>query len=146
MVLMDKAGRKVNQSLGLGGMCVAYLVMTAALVTGQHLVAVGAMFGVVCCFAFGPGCIAWFIVAELTPVHARGFATTVGLGSNWLANFLGAFAFPHVLAALHAWTFGIFAVTTLLLTVFTLTCLPETQGRSVAEISDFFATSVAPVS
>jgi len=108
-------------------------------VTGRHLLAVGAMFGVVCCFAFGPGCIAWFIVSELTPVHVRGFATTVGLGANWLANFLVAFAFPHVLAALHSWTFGLFAASTLLLTAFTVTCLPETKGRTVAEISEFFA-------
>jgi len=145
MMLMDKAGRKVIQSLGLGGMCVAYLTMTVALVTGQHLLAVGAMFGVVCCFAFGPGCIAWFIVSELTPVHVRGFATTVGLGANWMANFLVAFTFPHVLAALRSWTFGIFAASTLLLTLFTLACLPETKGRTVAEISEFFAPPKASV-
>jgi hypothetical protein len=119
--------------------------MTTALVTGRHLLAVGAMFGVVCCFAFGPGCIAWFIISELTPVHVRGFATTVGLGANWLANFFVAFAFPHVLAALHSWTFGIFAASTLLLTAFTLACLPETKGRTVAEISEFFAVPEVPV-
>lgn len=143
MFLMDRAGRKVIQSCGLAGMCLAYIVMTVALVAKMHLVAICAMFFVVGCFAFGPGCIAWFIVAELTPAHARGLATTLGLGANWLANFLVAFAFPHVLAELHAWTFGVFAVLTLLLTVFTLRCLPETRGRTVAEISEFFAPAVA---
>merc|ERR1719210_2652046 len=39
MMLMDKAGRKVIQSMGLGGMCLSYVAMTAALVSGRHILA-----------------------------------------------------------------------------------------------------------
>mmetsp|Transcript_78768 Transcript_78768/g.254479 ORF Transcript_78768/g.254479 Transcript_78768/m.254479 type:complete len:561 (+) Transcript_78768:112-1794(+) len=141
MLLMDRTGRKVLQICGLGGMCLAYTVMTLSLLRGHHLVAVGAMFVLVVCYAFGPGCIAWFIVAELTPVHVRPFATTVGLGANWLANFAVAFTFPHILASMHSWTFSIFAVLTLLLTLFTVICLPETHGRTAAEIAEYYSSS-----
>lgn len=144
MLLMDKAGRKVIQSAGLSGMCISYTVMTAALVTEQHVVAVCAMIMVVCSFAFGPGCIAWFIASELTPIHARGFATTAGLSANWMANFFVAFAFPHVLARLHAWTFSIFAVSTFGLLIFTILCLPETKGKTALEISKAFGTAGEP--
>jgi sugar porter (SP) family MFS transporter len=140
MLLMDKAGRKVIQSAGLGGMCVAYIIMTAALVMKQHILAVCAMFLVVSSFAFGPGCIAWFIAAELTPIHARGFATTVGLSANWIANFFVAFAFPHILVRLRSWTFSIFAMSTLGLLAFTVLCLPETKGKTALEISRSFST------
>eukprot|EP00445_Apocalathium_hangoei_P090520 CAMPEP_0204247946 /NCGR_PEP_ID=MMETSP0361-20130328/98907_1 /ASSEMBLY_ACC=CAM_ASM_000343 /TAXON_ID=268821 /ORGANISM="Scrippsiella Hangoei, Strain SHTV-5" /LENGTH=907 /DNA_ID=CAMNT_0051221195 /DNA_START=127 /DNA_END=2853 /DNA_ORIENTATION=- len=144
MLLMDRTGRKVLQICGLGGMCLAYTVMTLSLLRGHHLVAVGAMFVLVVCYAFGPGCIAWFIVAELTPVHVRPFATTVGLGANWLANFAVAFTFPHILAYMHSWTFSIFAVLTLLLTIFTVMCLPETHGRTAAEIAEYYAPVPSP--
>jgi len=139
MLLMDKAGRKVIQSVGLGGMCIAYVLMTGALVTGCHDLAVAAMFLIICFFAFGPGCIAWFIIAELIPVHARGVATTLGLGANWFANWLVAFVFPMILASLHHWTFSIFAASTLVLTLFTIFFLPETKGKNVSEIAELYS-------
>jgi len=140
MLFMDSVGRKVVQGAGLGGMCLAYITMTKALVMGEHVLAVGAMFAVVCCYAFGPGCVVWFIITELTPIHVRGLATSLGLGANWLANFLVAFMFPHMQASLHSWSFSVFAALTFLLTIFTFACLPETKGRHVAEISGFFTS------
>merc|ERR1711982_143437 len=102
---MDRAGRKVFQSLGLGGMCCSYIVITYAMVTGQHTLAVYAMISIIIFFAFGPGCIGWFIVSELSPMHARGFANALGLGVNWFANWLVGFIFPFILAYLQNWTF-----------------------------------------
>lgn len=83
MLFMDKAGRKLFQSVGLGGMCCSYIVITFAMVTGRHMLAVYSMVTIIIFFAFGPGCIGWFIVAELTPIHARSFGTSLGLGANW---------------------------------------------------------------
>lgn len=139
MLFMDKAGRKLFQTVGLGGMCFWYVVITFAMVTGRHMLAVYSMVGIIVCFAFGPGCICWFIVAELTPIHARSFGISLGLGANWCANWFVGFVFPHVLSALGDWSFSIFIVTTFVLTVFTVVCVPETKGKTITEVSKFFA-------
>merc|ERR1719240_1411501 len=109
---MDKAGRKMIQCVGLAGMCLAYVLMTVALVGNMPRLAVVAMVCIIIFFAFGPGCIAWFIVAELIPLHARSFAVGVGMGLNWITNWLVAFMFPHLLIWLGDWTFTVFIMTT----------------------------------
>jgi len=139
MLFMDKAGRKAFQSVGLGGMCCAYAVITFAMVTGRHMLAVYSMVTIIIFFAFGPGCIGWFIVAELTPIHARSFGTALGLGANWIANWFVGFIFPHILIALGDWCFTVFMGTTFVLCVFTLVCVPETKGKTITEVSKFFA-------
>merc|ERR1711862_922145 len=111
------------------------------MVTGKHTLAVYAMISIIIFFAFGPGCIGWFIVAELTPIHARSFGTSLGLGANWGANWLVGFVFPHILTALGDWCFSVFAGTTFVLTLFTLICVPETKGKTITEVSKFFASS-----
>lgn len=138
MLFMDKAGRKLFQSVGLGGMCCSYIVITFAMVTGRHMLAVYSMVSIIIFFAFGPGCIGWFIVAELTPIHARSFGTSLGLGANWGANWFVGFVFPHILSALGDWCFGVFVGTTFVLTIFTLVCVPETKGKTITEVSKFF--------
>ena len=45
-------------------------------------VSVVSMTGVIIFFAFGPGCIAWFIIAEIFPVSARDSAMTIGIFIN----------------------------------------------------------------
>lgn len=58
-------------------MCASYTALTFALVGADrlslepipmHLLSVVSMVGVICAFAIGPGCIAWFVVAEIFPL------------------------------------------------------------------------------
>lgn len=97
-----------------------------------------AMMWIVICFAFGPGCIAWFIITELCPVQARSTATALGLGFNALANWAVAFFFPLCLMKLGRFTFVIFIFFTSLFFTLTKTLLPETKGKSNVEIEKFF--------
>jgi sugar porter (SP) family MFS transporter len=135
MLFMDKLGRKYILATGLGGMCLSFAVITYAMVNGLHTIAVYSMISIIVFFAFGPGCIGWFIVSELSPMHARGFANALGMGVNWFANWLVAFVFPFLLAAMGNWTFIVFIVTTGFLTFFTLTCVPETMGLQPHEVA-----------
>merc|ERR1712085_175538 len=100
--------------------------------------AVFAMMWIVVCFAFGPGCIAWFIITELCPVQARSTATALGLGFNALANWAVAFFFPLCLMQFGRFTFMIFVFFTALFFSLTKTLLPETKGRSNVEIEKYF--------
>lgn len=138
---MDSVGRKTIQSIGLGGMCLSYFAITVSLVNGWYTLAVLSMVMIIVFFAFGPGCVGWFIVSELTPIHARALGTSLGLGANFFANWLVGFVFPFIHDAAGDWCYTVFLATTLVLTVFTLMCVPETKGKSIAEVSKFFASS-----
>jgi len=138
MLFMDSAGRKVLQCTGLGGMSVAYVVMTYSMVCGYHYLAVVAMCFVIIFFAFGPGCIAWFIMAEMVPLHARVFATSLGLGLNWLANWAIGFGFPHLLGVFGHYTFLLFMFLAIFFCLSTAFLLPETKGKTMREVTEFF--------
>lgn len=139
MLFMDKLGRKYILASGLAGMCLSFMVSTYAMLNGYHMLAVYSMIAIIVFFAFGPGCIGWFIVSELSPMHARGFANALGLGANWGANWLVGFLFPFILNAMGNWSFSVFATTTGVLTVFTLLCVPETMGLKPEEVAALFA-------
>jgi SP family facilitated glucose transporter-like MFS transporter 1 len=138
MLLMDVAGRKVIQTVGLSGMCASFIVMTIALVQEFHILSVVAMTASISFFALGPGCIAWFITSELMPSHARSTATTVALTVNWLANMFIAGIFPKIEHMLGNYAFATFAASTTFLAVFTVTCLPETKGKTITEVREWF--------
>ncbi len=100
--------------------------------------AVFSMMWIVICFAFGPGCIAWFIIAELCPIEARATATSLGLGFNALANWAVAFFFPICLGMLGRFTFVIFVFFTALFWSLTNWFLIETKGKSPSEVEEYF--------
>lgn len=141
MLFMDSLGRKLIQSIGLGGMCLSYTLITIALVCGWYKLSVLSMVMVIVFFAFGPGCVGWFIVSELTPIHARAIGTSLGLGANFFANWLVGFVFPFIHKASGNWCYTVFLAATFGLTVFTVTCVPETKGKSIAEVSIFFMSA-----
>jgi SP family facilitated glucose transporter-like MFS transporter 1 len=96
------------------------------------------MTGVIVFFAFGPGCIAWFIIAEIFPLYARDTAMGLGVVINWLANWLVAFSFPQVQAAMGDYTFLCFAGSTFFFGVFTYRYVPETKARTLVEVTKEF--------
>lgn len=101
-------------------------------------ISVVAMTGVIIFFAFGPGCIAWFIIAEIFPISARDSAMTIGIFINWVANWLVAFSFPILLQLTQPFTFLLFVATTGYFLYFTNNFVPETKGRTIAQVTAIF--------
>ena len=72
--LMDRFGRRTLLLAAWAGMAASYALLTVAFVGAtagaaagaMHVLATLAMGGAVTSFAIGPGCIAWFIVAEVS--------------------------------------------------------------------------------
>ena len=93
------------------------------------------MSGAVSAFAIGPGCVAWFVVAEIFPAYATDAAMALGVALNWLGNSLIAFAFPLVNAALGPYTFLLFAASTFGFGLFTLWGVPETTRKTTSELT-----------
>ena len=89
-VLMDRAGRRVLLLTSMGGMVVAIMVLTVALLTSQvQLVVVGIVLFVTT-FGLGLGPVVWLLPAELFPMSKRAPATAAVTSVNWLANFVRA--------------------------------------------------------
>eukprot|EP00567_Pseudictyota_dubia_P001774 CAMPEP_0197466516 /NCGR_PEP_ID=MMETSP1175-20131217/65096_1 /TAXON_ID=1003142 /ORGANISM="Triceratium dubium, Strain CCMP147" /LENGTH=426 /DNA_ID=CAMNT_0043002563 /DNA_START=597 /DNA_END=1877 /DNA_ORIENTATION=+ len=140
---MDTAGRKTLLKYSWIGMLISYLVLTTSFVLKGHValmdqVSVAATTGVIIFFAFGPGCIAWFIIAEIFPMYARDTAMAVGIFINWVANWLVAFTFPHLLEYTQPFTFLVFVSTTAFFLYFTIRFVPETKGLTVTEVAREF--------
>ncbi|KAL3776005.1 hypothetical protein ACHAWO_001925 [Cyclotella atomus] len=73
---MDVAGRKKLLTMSWIGLMASYLLLTISFVWKPYYdfmdsVSVLAVTGVIIFFAFGPGCIVWFIIAEIFPLYAR---------------------------------------------------------------------------
>jgi MFS transporter, SP family, solute carrier family 2 (facilitated glucose transporter), member 1 len=74
---MDSAGRKTLLTYSWYGMSTSFVLLTASFVLKEFGIAymdqlsIIATTGVIIFFAFGPGCVAWFIIAEIIPLYAR---------------------------------------------------------------------------
>jgi sugar porter (SP) family MFS transporter len=74
---MDSAGRKTLLTYSWYGMSTSFLLLTSSFILKEFGVAymdqvsILATTGVIIFFAFGPGCVAWFIIAEIIPLYAR---------------------------------------------------------------------------
>lgn len=144
---MDTVGRKTLLTYSWYGMCASFMTLTMSFILKQKYnveymdqLTVVAMTGVIVFFAFGPGCVAWFIIAEIIPLHARDSAMALGIFINWVANWLVAFSFPLLLHSTQPYTFLTFVATTAFFLYFTLRFVPETKGLTVSQLAvDFDA-------
>jgi SP family facilitated glucose transporter-like MFS transporter 1 len=142
---MDTAGRKTLLTYSWYGMSTSFLLLTMSFILKEFgdvqymdQLSVLAMTGVIVFFAFGPGCVAWFIIAEIIPLYARDSAMAIGIFINWVANWLVAFTFPILLHSTQPYTFLIFAGTTTYFLYFTKRFVPETKGLTVSQLAQDF--------
>lgn len=141
---MDSAGRKTLLTYSWIGMCASFVALTLSFILKARDVpymdqlSIVATTGVIVFFAFGPGCVAWFIIAEIIPLHARDSAMALGIFINWVANWLVAFTFPILLEYTQPYTFLVFVATTAFFLYFTLFFVPETKGLTVSQLAEKF--------
>ncbi|KAK7413502.1 hypothetical protein QQX98_007650 [Neonectria punicea] len=88
-------------------------------------------------------CVSWGIVlkiyaAEIQPQRTRASATSIAHGANWLTNFLVALVTPALLAKSSFGAYFLFGGCTFLTAVVCWLFMPETRGRTLAEIQRAF--------
>lgn len=141
LLLMERTERRNLILVSSGGMLLATVLLTVSLLgyISHAYVAIVAVMLYVSFFELGLGPIPWLIVAEM--FDAKYVATAMSLSCivNWTCNFLVGILFPFMTAALGNWSFIPFALVLLATFLFTYVYLPETQGRSVAEIQRIVA-------
>ncbi|MCJ8729460.1 hypothetical protein PDJAM_G00106580 [Pangasius djambal] len=148
LFLVERAGRRSLQLIGLLGMAVSAVLMTIAQalqvqVPWMSYLSIVAIFAFVAFFEIGPGPIPWFIVAELFGQGPRPSAIAVAGFCNWTANFIVGMCFQYVANLCGPYVFIIFTVLLLFFFVFTYFKVPETKGRTFEEIAAGFSRTAA---
>jgi sugar porter (SP) family MFS transporter len=140
LCIMDRVGRRTLLTGSVSVMCAALLLLVFqfhrahadfALIVGSTMLYTAA-------FSIGLGPGAWLYIAEIFPTNVRGRAMSIATAVLWASCILVSNSFLTMVRALGpAGTFGVFAGICAFAAVF-FSRLPETRGRSLEEIEQFW--------
>ncbi|XP_070779830.1 solute carrier family 2, facilitated glucose transporter member 6 [Enoplosus armatus] len=92
-------------------------------------------------YAMGWGPITWLLMSEVLPLVARGVASGLCVTVSWLTAFMLTHTFTHLVDRYGLYVpYLCFAVVCVLCLLFNAVCIPETRGRSLEEIENYFRT------
>jgi sugar porter (SP) family MFS transporter len=140
LCIMDRIGRR---TLLTGSASVMFAALLLLVFEFQHAhpdftLIVGSTMLYVAAFATGLGPGAWVYIAEIFPTNVRGRAMSIATAVLWASCILVSNSFLTMVRALGpAGTFAVFAGITAIAVVF-FSRLPETRGRSLEEIEQFW--------
>ncbi|KRX27855.1 Solute carrier family 2, facilitated glucose transporter member 3 [Trichinella nelsoni] len=136
-ILIDKAGRRMLQLTGLGGMwisCIALSVSIIYMKQNQNWISYMCI-----CFVFlfvldQASSIPWFYTNEIFLQNARGYANAIAASANWMSSFLVGWIFPLMANALEEYTFLVFVGTLAVFWLFTYKFVPETKNQKIEDV------------
>ncbi len=138
---IDKLGRKKLYLIGSAGMGIILILITIANIIGQFQGST-ALILILLFIAFFAACIGpvfWTLLAEIFPNRIRGTAMSVPVFTQWIANALVVMLFPWLFdVGGGAMVFGILAFFSVLMFLFTLKYVPETKGKTLEEIEQYW--------
>lgn len=89
----------------------------------------------------GWGPITWLLMSEVLPLVARGVASGLCVTISWLTAFMITHAFTLLVDKYGLWVpYLCFMVVCVISMLFNALCIPETRGRSLEEIENYFRT------
>jgi SP family arabinose:H+ symporter-like MFS transporter len=144
---IDRYGRKALYIGGSLGMFGALVLLTVAAVMDrfQGSLVLVLILGYLAFFASAIGPVFWTLVAEIFPNNIRGTAMIVPVLTQWVANAAVVLFFPLAFhQAGKAITFGFLAAMALAQAIFTWFFVPETKGKTLEEIEQFWR-DMAPI-
>ncbi len=143
---VDRIGRKPLLIVGASGMGLSLvgLGLAAYYTTTQAWVLIFIL-GYIACFALSMGPVVWVVLSEIYPTRLRGRAMALATLLLWAANFVVSQTFPVInedpwLVATfrHAFPFWLYAVFCAVTVVVTWLFVPETKGKSLEEIEQYW--------
>ncbi len=143
---VDRFGRKRLQIIGGLGMGFFMLALGCSFFFLQMgLITLICMLGYVACFAISWGPVTWVLLSEIFPNQIRGRAMALAVAVMWISNYLVSWTFPimdkssflttHFHNGFSFWMYGLIS---LLAAWFVWKKIPETKGKSLEEISNFW--------
>ncbi len=143
---VDKVGRKPLMIIGAAGMGLSLFAMGvsgAIQSTGMWLLPF--ILGYIACFALSVGPVTWVILSEIFPTKIRGRAMAIATLCLWLANTIVSQTFPMmdeneflVEKFHHGFPFFVYGVFCVVLVIFMIRAVPETKGKTLEEIEEFW--------
>ena len=147
MFTVDKFGRKPLLYIGSIGMIVGFLLLGISL--QQQAVGYVSLLGVlifIASFALSMGPVVWVLLSEMFPNNIRSVAMSVAITAQWAANYVVSQSFPIVMDSEvnngTTWNgslpYFIFTAFILIIMIVTYKYIPETKGKSLEEIEQFW--------
>lgn len=98
-----------------------------------------ALVAFIICFAFSMGAAVWTVINEIFPGRIRGRAVAVATAANWGSAFLVSQVFLSLVDVIgDGLTFWLFALFCGLGWIWIYRMVPETKGRSLEQIEQFW--------
>ncbi|XP_070975841.1 solute carrier family 2, facilitated glucose transporter member 11-like [Oncorhynchus clarkii lewisi] len=147
-LLIERVGRRMLLSGGYALMAVWALVFTLALtlqgysVPGMPYLSMACVFCYILSFGMGPAGVTGILPAEIFDQTARPAAYMVAGSLMWINLLIVGMAFPFLVSYLNALCFIPFCCVCVAASLFVGLTLPETKGRTLAEITAEFDRSL----
>lgn len=137
---IDIIGREKLLYLGVTGIITSLLLTGLMFYINAHsLLKLAFILSFVACYAFSYGPVIWVLLSELFPTSIRSRAMSVAVLSLWIANTVVGQVVPVMRSHLgEAVIFWIFAFCCLPTYFIARRFLPETKGKSLEEIEDYW--------
>uniref|UniRef100_A0A3Q3VTJ2 Solute carrier family 2, facilitated glucose transporter member 5 n=1 Tax=Mola mola TaxID=94237 RepID=A0A3Q3VTJ2_MOLML len=143
-LLIERVGRKYLLVGGYSLMCCWTIVFTVALnlqsqgVAGMSYLSMACVFAYILSFGLGPAGVTGVLPAEIFDQAARPAAYMVSGSLLWISLFLVGMVFPFIVRSLGNFCFLPFLFVCFLSALFLGLSLPETKGKTLAEITAEF--------
>lgn len=138
---VDRLGRKILLmiSFGLMGLCTLslgiYYAMDKSKTEGLGWITLVSLCIFIIAFSLGAGPLPWLCISEIFASDVRAVAGAIAGTLNWTLAFVITIAYPPIKEAIGPATcFIVFAVISFCCVAFAKFVVPETKGKSIAEI------------
>lgn len=145
MMIIDQFGRRRVLLSGISVMLAAEILLVIVYTAGGGFSGIFewiGLFGLIVFtmgYTFGFGAIVWVFAGEIFPTQYRALGASVVLTADLVANLIVGELFPVLLPMVGgAGMFAIFAVLTAAAMLFVFRLAPETKGRSLDEIQEYW--------
>ncbi|KAJ5678102.1 uncharacterized protein N7477_003735 [Penicillium maclennaniae] len=147
LFMSDRFGRRPVLAAGASFMAICMLATAGVVktyppqdgvVSSAGIVTIALIYLNIIAYNFSWGPLPWPCTSEIFPTRTREPGVALGVGSQWLFNFVWSFSTPYIMASIGWGTFLLFGVLDILIVAFTFLCLKETAGKTLEEINDLF--------
>ncbi|XP_013775171.1 solute carrier family 2, facilitated glucose transporter member 8-like [Limulus polyphemus] len=144
-LLMDLAGRRILLLVSAFVMAFSlavlgtYYYLDETVRNSYNWLPLTSMIVYIAAFSIGYGPIPWLMMGELFSVKVRGWSSGIATFVNWTFVFLVTKEFHFMIELVHEYgAYWIFGSLCLLSCVFVATVVPETKGKTLEEIENYF--------
>ena len=138
---IDRWGRRPLLVYGMFSVFISLIIIAFqfTFVSSQGILIVVMLCIYMASLALSINAVIWVLIGEIFPNRIRGSAMSIVTFTNWGANFLTAFTFPWYIDKIGmGGGFFTFAGMCLLATIFFNKYVPETKGKTLEEIENFW--------